>query len=102
MQDETDAQAALLAAQPEVRQLLEGGARTPDFLARFATSYELASAAVYGSPGRAAARFLGAVPAARKVDRLVSASYPVLQGEHTVGFVTVTAEVPGDVAKRRP
>ena len=36
MQDETNAQAALLAAQWEVRQLIEGGARTPGFLARFA------------------------------------------------------------------
>src|ERR1019366_2555066 len=51
MQDETDAQSALLAAQPEIRQLLEGGARAPGFLARFAASYELSSAAVYSSPG---------------------------------------------------
>ena len=44
MTDETNAQAALLAAQPEVRQLFETGARTPGFLERFARQYELESA----------------------------------------------------------
>jgi PAS domain S-box-containing protein len=101
MQDETDAQAALLAAQWEVRQLIEGGARTPGFLARFATHYELASAAVYGSAAGPPLDSWGPYQQQPQVDRLVSASYPVLQGEHTVGFVTVTAEVPGDVAKKK-
>ncbi|MGA2040178.1 MAG: ATP-binding protein [Bryobacteraceae bacterium] len=101
MQDETDAQAALLAAQPEVRQLLEGGARTPDFLARFAASYELASAAVYASPGGAPLDSWGPYQQPAKVDRLVAASYPVLQGQRRLGFVAVTAEVPGGVAEKK-
>ena len=101
MQDETDAQAALLAAQPEVRQLLEGGGRTPGFLARFAVRYELASAAVYGSAGGAPLEFWGAYQQRAQVDRLVSASYPILEGKRTLGFVTVTADVPGDVAEKK-
>ena len=101
MQDETDAQAALLAAQPEVRQLLEGSGRTPGFLARFAVRYELASAAVYGSAGGAPLEFWGAYQQRAQVDRLVSASYPILEGKRTLGFVTVTADVPGDVAEKK-
>jgi PAS domain S-box-containing protein len=101
MQDETDAQAALLAAQPEVRQLLEDGARTPGFLARFAASYELASAAVYASPAGPPLDSWGDYRQKAKVDRLVAASYSILQGPRRLGFVTVTAEVPGDVAEKK-
>jgi len=101
MQDETDAQAALLAAQPEVRQLIEGGARAPGFLARFAVRYELASAAVYGPSGGPPLDSWGAYRQPPRVDRLVAASYPVLQGERTLGFVTVTAQVPGDMAQKK-
>ncbi|MGO9011380.1 MAG: sensor histidine kinase [Bryobacteraceae bacterium] len=101
MQDETDAQAALLAAQPEVRQLIEGGARTPGFLARFAVRYELASAAIYGPSGGPPIDSWGAYRQPPTVDRLVAASYPVLQGERTLGFVTVTAQVPGDVTEKK-
>jgi len=35
------------------------------------------------------------------VDRLVAASYSILQGPRRLGFVTVTAEVPGDVAEKK-
>ena len=101
MQDETDAQAALLAAQPEVRQLIEDGARTPGFLARFGAHYELASAAVYGSAAGPPLDSWGPYKQTAQVDRLVSASYPVLQGKRTLGFVAVTAEVPGDVAEKK-
>ena len=51
MDDETTAQAALLAAQPEVRQLLASGVAAPGFLERFAEQYELQSAAVFGAAG---------------------------------------------------
>jgi len=101
MQDETAAQAALLAAQSEVRQLLDGGARTPGFLERFAVRYELASAAVYSSPAAPPLDFWGAYQQPALADRLVAASYPVRQGERTLGFVTVTAQVPGDVAAQK-
>src|ERR1017187_3706134 len=101
MQDETDAQSALLAAQPEIRQLLEGGARAPGFLARFAASYELSSAAVYSSPGGPPLDSWGDYRRRAQVDRLVAAAYPVLQGQRRLGFVTVTAEVPGDVGEKK-
>ena len=35
------------------------------------------------------------------MDRLVAASYSILQGPRRLGFVTVTAEVPGDVAEKK-
>ena len=101
MQDETDAQAALLGAQPEVRQLIEGGAPTPGFLARFAAQYELASAAIYGSAAGAPLDAWGPYQQQPRVDRLVAASYPILQGQRRLGFVTVTAQVPGDVAEKK-
>ena len=101
MQDETDAQAALLAAQPEVRQLIEGGARAPDFLQRFATTWELASAAVYSSNRGQPLDSWGDYQQPARPDRLVSASCPVIEGGRRAGFVTVTAAVPGDMAQTR-
>ncbi len=90
-----------MAAQPEVRQLIESGTRTPGFLARFAASYELVSAAVYDSPGGPPLDSWGDYRQPAKVDSLVAASYPILQGQRRLGFVTVTAAVPGDVAERK-
>jgi PAS domain S-box-containing protein len=101
MQDETGAQAALLAAQPEVRQTIQGGPRTPGFLASFAVRYELASAAVYGpSPGPPIDSW-GPYQQRAEADRLVASTYPILEGERPLGFVAVTAQVPGDVAERK-
>ncbi len=101
MQDETDAEAALLAAQPEVRHLIEGGTRTSGFLARFGTRYQLASAAIYGPAAGPPLDSWGNYRQPPQVDRLVSASYPVLQGDRTLGFITVTVAVPGDLAETK-
>jgi PAS domain S-box-containing protein len=101
MQDETDAQAALLAAQPEIRLLVESGIRAPGFLSSFAVRYELASAAVYGSASSQPLDSWGPYQQHAKEDRLVAATFPILRGERQLGFVTVTADVPGDVAERK-
>jgi len=45
-QDKVNTQAALLAAQPETRQLLADGVRTPGFLPRFSKAQGLVSAAI--------------------------------------------------------
>ncbi|MBV9746807.1 MAG: hypothetical protein JO099_23855, partial [Acidobacteriia bacterium] len=47
MQDEVDAQTALLAAQPETRQLLSGGGRSPGLLERFSRQYGFRSAGIF-------------------------------------------------------
>ena len=46
LRDEAGLQAALLAAQPETRLLLEQGVKTPGFLQRFAKEQDLAAAAI--------------------------------------------------------
>jgi len=98
MDDETAAQAALLAAQPEVRQLLATGAAAPGFLKRFSVEYELQSAAVYGAAGTAPLDSFGSDRRQAAEDRLVVKSYPVLDGRREMGHVTVSAKIPGDRA----
>ena len=51
MQDETDAQASLLALQDETHELLEDGTQRPGFLERFCKEYGLDSAAVFPPSG---------------------------------------------------
>src|SRR5271157_147267 len=46
LRDEAELQAALLAAQPETRLLIEQGVKTPGFLQRFAKEQDLAAAAI--------------------------------------------------------
>src|SRR5438045_3609385 len=54
-QDEVDAQAALLAALPETRRVLESGARSPGFLEHFAKDHQAQSAVILrGENGTAA------------------------------------------------
>jgi len=100
MQDETNAQAALLATRPEIRELLESGAAAPGFLARFCREQELASAAVYppGSDNPVDVWVAGATVAK---EGAVETSLPVRDGDRTIGSVRVTASVPLDVAGTR-
>ena len=97
MQDETDAQAALLATQPEIRQLLANGVPAPGFLDRFAQHWELSSAAVYASSNPAPLATYGPSRQGSQSDRIVTASWPVIDGLRQIGFVSVTATVPMDV-----
>ena len=62
LRDETDLQAALLAAQPETRLLLEHGVQTPGFLQRFAKDQDLASAAIIPVTGDAPLDSIGPFP----------------------------------------
>jgi len=98
MGDETAAQAALLAAQPEVRQLLATGVAAPGFLERFSVEYELQSAAVYGVAGTVPLDSFGSDRPRAPDDRLVVKSYPVLDGRRETGHVKVAAKIPGDQA----
>ena len=51
MQDEVQAQAGELAAQPEIRRLLESGVRTPGYLEQFAKTREAMRLCLRAGPG---------------------------------------------------
>jgi two-component system nitrogen regulation sensor histidine kinase NtrY len=99
MQDETRAQAALLAAQPEVRQVLASGVRTPGFLQRFCKEWELSSASI--TPAAAGSLVLdawGPLPAKPGGIPAVSADAQVMEGDKILGNVHISALIPVDVA----
>ena len=98
MQDETNAQALLLAAQPETRLLVQAGVRTPGFLEKFCNEQELASAAIFAPDGGAALDVWRRPAKPVALERMVRAEAPVREGEKTVGTVLLTAMVPLDVA----
>jgi len=99
MQDETNAQAALLATQPEVRALLADGA-APGFLERFCHQEELASAAVYAPASDAPVDAWVRYPTVTK-QASVTARQTVFDGGRPIGAVQITARVPLDVAHTR-
>ncbi|MGD0871576.1 MAG: ATP-binding protein [Bryobacteraceae bacterium] len=101
VQDETDAQAALLAAQPETRQLLAGGIRTPGFLERFCKDQELESAAIFPSQGGPPLDSWGPYSARTDADREVNADYFVRNGPDVAGSVVLRARIPLDTATER-
>ena len=100
MQDEVNAQAALLAAQQETRQILEGGATEPGFLERFARGVEAESAAIFPASGSAPSDSWG--PYRKTVDpaAAVRARAPVTDGGKTIGYAELTSLIPLDVAKQ--
>ena len=99
MQDEVNAQAALLAAQPETLQLLTGGAPTPGFLERFAKEQESQFAAIFPSKGNTPAdSWAGATRAAS--DRTVRARAPVSAGGKTVGYAELISPIPVDIEEQ--
>ncbi len=100
MQDETNAQAALLAALPETRLLAQAGIRTPGFLEKFCNDQELESAAVFAAAGGSSLDVWRRNEQPIRPDRMVRAEAPVREGEKTVGTVLLTARVPLDVADK--
>jgi len=100
MQDEVNAQAALLAAQPETRQLLENGAPTPGFLEQFANAQEAESAVILPVSGDTPADSWGLYQKAIDEAVAVRARAPVVDGGKTIGYVVLTSPIPLDVAKQ--
>ena len=98
MQDETRAQAALLASQPETRQLLAGGIRTAGFLERFCKDWELESAAIFAPQGGQPLDSWGPYTARTDAAREVNADYFVRNGEDIAGSVVLRARIPLDTA----
>jgi two-component system nitrogen regulation sensor histidine kinase NtrY len=103
MADETDAQAALLAAQPEVQRLVTTGIGTPGFLQHFAQNYQLESAAVYAvaKPGLKDIPLdsWGPFRAPPQAGQTVNAQAAVAENHKTVGTVAITARIPIDIAQ---
>jgi two-component system, NtrC family, nitrogen regulation sensor histidine kinase NtrY len=101
MQDEADAQAALLAAQPETRQLLLGSQRTPGFLERFARQYDLESAAVMRPGADKLVDSWGQPVPAEPNERTITARSEVRDGKRLLGMVAVATEIPIDIARQK-
>src|ERR1019366_1766222 len=101
MQDETSAQAALLASQPETRQLLAGGSRAPGFLEGFCKDWELESAAIFPPRGGQPLDSWGPYNARTDAAREVSADYFVRNGPDVAGSVVLKARIPLDSATER-
>jgi PAS domain S-box-containing protein len=99
MQDEVKAQTALLAAQPETRQLLASGTRTPGFLEHFARAQESESAAILPASGdQPLDSWDDTVKSAP--DRVVRERAPVIDSGRTIGYVELASPVPIDVAEQ--
>jgi PAS domain S-box-containing protein len=94
MQDETTAQAGLLAAQPETRRLLREGAPTPGALEDFCKLRELKSAAIYAPAGGPPLDSWGRYDAPLDTEREVNADYLVRDGDRVLGSVVLTAAIP--------
>jgi nitrogen fixation/metabolism regulation signal transduction histidine kinase len=101
MQDETDAQAALLAAQPETRQLLAGGSRIPGLLEKFCQDWELESAAIFPPQGGLPLDSWGPYTAGTDAEREVNADYFVRNGPDVAGSVVLKALMPLDTATEK-
>jgi nitrogen fixation/metabolism regulation signal transduction histidine kinase len=101
MQDEVDAQAALLAAQPETRQILTGGGRTPGFLESFSKQQEFMSAVIYPSSGGGPVDIFGPPISKIRDERIIQSRAAVQDGGRTLGTVQVAALIPIDVAQER-
>ena len=99
LQDQLTAHAELLAAQPETRQLLAGGARAPGFLESFSKEHRLESAAILGAPGGAPLDSWGPYPARAAAERRITVEFPVKDGARTIGTIALGATVPVDVAE---
>jgi len=96
IQDKVNTQAALLAAQPETRQLLADGVRTPGFLDRFSKSQGLVSVAILPVSGDGPLDSSGTFT--RTDD--VTARAPVTDGGKTIGYVALASRLPLDVARQ--
>ena len=101
MQDEVDAQAALLAAQPETHQLLLGGPHPPGSLERFARQYDLESAAIMRAGTDKSVDSWGPPISGEQNERTITSRSEVRDGKRLLGTVAVAAEIPIDAARQK-
>ena len=102
LRDETELQAALLAAQPETRLLLEQGVKTPGFLRRFAREQDLAAAAIIPVTGDAPLDSVGPFPILPSRDKqTVIARHAIEIGGALKGTVELASRVPINIAEKQ-
>jgi PAS domain S-box-containing protein len=101
MQDETTAQAGLLAAQPETLRLVRDGVKTPFALAEFCRINESKSVAIYGLSTGEPLDSWGPYDAAADPAREVVADYAVRDGDRLLGRVVLTAAIPLDLQQKK-
>ena len=97
MQDEVNAQAALLAAQPETIQLLSGGPPTPGFLAQFAQAQHAIVAAIFPPTGDTPLESWSDRGAQPNSVHSIQSRAPVKAGGRNIGYVVLSSPVPLDV-----
>jgi PAS domain S-box-containing protein len=98
MQDEVNAQAGLLAAQVETRQVLTGGAVPPGYLEQFARDQEAESAAIFPAGSSAPVDSFGPYTLAPAEGKSVRGWATVKDNGRTIGHVELTSPIPLDVA----
>ena len=99
--DEADLQAALLAAQPETRLLLEQGVKTPGFLARFAKDQDLAAAAIIPVTGDQPLDSVGQFPVTAAGGQTVISRCPVKAGGRVEGTVELASRIPINISEKQ-
>ena len=101
MEDETTAQAGLLAAQPQTLQLLETGVRSPGVLEKFCQVRELESAAIYPPAGGPPLDAWGRYDAPTDYEQEVTADYAVRDGDRLLGTVVLKAQIPLRIGEKQ-
>lgn len=102
LRDEAELQAALLAAQPETRLLLEQGVKTPGFLQRFARDQDLASAAIIPVTGDTPLDSIGPFPIVPSGDKQTVITRHAIEVDGAVkGTVELAARVPINIAEKQ-
>ena len=96
MQDEVNAQTALLAAQPEVRRTLAGGGANAPFLQRFTEEHDAETAVVYGPDGKSVAAQW--TEPGRAPGQPIRSRAPVVDDGQIIGYAELAARLPLDVA----
>jgi PAS domain S-box-containing protein len=100
MHDKVQAQAMLLAAMPETRLLLAGGAASPDYLSRFCIDQNISAAALIplgaGNPVLASGR----MPSEDRADVAIARAAVNIGGKD-VGTVVLASLMPLDVAAKQ-
>ncbi len=97
MQDEVNAQAAVLASKQEVRQALAGGSLPAGFLERFARAQESQSAAIFAPSANSPLAAWEEPDAVKRSAQPVHARYPVMDGNVVLGHVELASPMPFDV-----
>ena len=100
LESRLNSQAELLAATPEVRALLAGGARPTGFLAKFCKDHGLDSAAILPASGDQPLDASGPYPPRVEVGHTVTVLWPMKRGDRTPGYISLSAAKPLDVAKQ--